>query len=85
MYIVYFGIWKDLVLLKKMLFKDTLFHNLKWQDGWKIKVVWIVQFTILVVFKLSALQNRSYTSNTFISVLFTPLNVSNLTLLIVKP
>ena len=27
MYIVYFGIWKDLVLLKKMLFKDTLFHN----------------------------------------------------------
>ena len=42
MYIVYFGIWKDLVLLKKMLFNDTLFHNLKWQDGWKIKVVWIV-------------------------------------------
>ena len=51
MYIVYFRIWKDLVLLKKMLFKDTLFHNLKWQDGWKIKVVWIVQLMILVVFK----------------------------------
>ena len=70
MYIVYFGIWKDLVLLKKMLFKDTLFHNLKWQDGWKIKVVWIVQLMILVVFKPSALQNRSYTPDTFISVLF---------------
>lgn len=65
MYIVYFGIWKDLVLLKKMLFKDTLFHNLKWQDGWKIKVVWIVQLMILVVFKPSALQNRSYTPYTF--------------------
>lgn len=70
MYIVYFGIWKDLVLLKKMLFKDTLFHNLKWQDGWKIKVVWIVQLMILVVVKPSALQNRSYTPDTFISVLF---------------
>lgn len=69
MYIVYFGIWKDLVLLKKMLFKDTLFHNLKWQDGWKIKVVWIVQLMILVVFKPSVLQNRSYTPYTFISVL----------------
>lgn len=69
MYIVYFGIWKDLVLLKKMLFKDTLFHNLKWQDGWKIKVVWIVQLMILVVFKPSALQNRSYTPYKFISVL----------------
>ena len=69
MYIVYFGIWKDLVLLKKMLFKDTLFHNLKWQDGWKIKVVWIVQLMILVVFKPSALQNGSYTPYTFISVL----------------
>ena len=70
MYIAYFGIWKDLVLLKKMLFNDTLFHNLKWQDGWKIKVVWIVQLMILVVFKPSALQNRSYTPYTFISVLF---------------
>ena len=69
MYIVYFGIWKDLVLLKKMLFKDTLFHNLKWQDGWKIKVAWIVQLMILVVFKPSALQTRSYTPYTFISVL----------------
>lgn len=69
MYIVYFGIWKDLVLLKKMLFKDTLFHNLKWQDGWKIKVACIVQLMILVVFKPSALQTRSYTPYTFISVL----------------
>ena len=69
MYIAYFGIWKVLVLLKKMLFNDTVFHNLKWQDGWKIKVAWIVQLMILVVFKLSALQTRSYTPYTFISVL----------------
>ena len=69
MYIAYFGIWKVLVLLKKMLFNDTVFHNLKWQDGWKIKVAWIVQLMILVVFKPSALQTRSYTPYTFISVL----------------
>ena len=76
MYIVYFGIWKDLVLLKKMLFKDTLFHNLKWQDGWKIKVVWIVQLMILVVLKPSALQNRSHTPYTY-QYSCTVLNVSS--------